>query len=66
MNKIMQQIKTDCEIRKISQRELAEKSKITEVSISRYFTGSRTPSIDNVEKMAAALGLKVALIKKWE
>lgn len=62
MTETMQQIIDDCRLRNITQRELANRSGITENSISRYFNDQRTPDMNNVEKMAAALGLRVALV----
>lgn len=62
MTETMQQIINDCKLRNITQRELSKRSGITENSISRYFKDQRTPDMNNVEKMAAALGLRVALV----
>lgn len=61
MTKIMQQIIASCEVRGISQRELAQKSKLTEASVSRYFNGTRTPNIKSAENMANALGFTLSL-----
>ena len=62
--RIVQQIIEDCKLRGMSQRELANKSGLTEASISRYFNGERSPNIKNAEAMANALGLELRLIKK--
>ena len=51
-----------CRLKNITQRELAEKSGLTEASISRYFSGERTPNIKSAEKIASVLGLRIALI----
>ena len=64
MNKIMQQIKEDCRLRGMTQRELAENSGLTEASVSRYFSGERTPNLKSAERMAEALGLELRLIKR--
>lgn len=64
MNNIINQIINECKLRGISQRELSKRCGITEVSVGRYFNGTRTPSIEIAEKMANALGLELALIKK--
>lgn len=62
MTEIMKQIIAECKSQNMTQRELAERSGVTEASTSRYFNGERTPNIKKVEKMARALGLKLALI----
>lgn len=62
MTEIMKQIIAECKAQNMTQRELAERSGVTESSTSRYFNGERTPNIKKVEKMARALGLKLALI----
>lgn len=41
----------------ISQRELARKSGVTVVSISRYVHGTRTPSLYNAYRVMLALGV---------
>lgn len=63
MTEIMLRIKEECEDLNISQRDLAERSGLTEASISRYFNDQRNPNIKNVEAMAKALGLKILLFK---
>ena len=62
MSDLISSIIEICSSQNITQRELAEKSGLTEVSISRYFNGERIPNIKNAEKMASALGLRIALI----
>ena len=62
MSDLISRIIEICSSQNITQRELAEKSGLTEVSISRYFNGERSPNIKNAEKMASALGLRIALI----
>ena len=59
----MYSIIESCRLQSITQRELAEKSGRTEASISRYFSGERSPNIKNAEKMASALGLRIVMLK---
>lgn len=63
MTEIMQSIIDNCRLQKLSQRELSERSGLTEASISRYFNGERTSNLRNAERMANVLGLKIALVK---
>ena len=48
-----------CEDTGISHRELAEKAGLTEVSVSRYVHGTRTPSFYNAYKIMKALNIGV-------
>lgn len=43
------------DIRGMQQKELAEMSGLTEVTISRYITGSREPKADNIIKICKVL-----------
>lgn len=43
------------DIRGMQQKELAEKSGLTEVTISRYISGSREPKAVNIIKICKAL-----------
>lgn len=63
MSDLVHSIIENCRLQSITQRELAEKSGITESSISRYFNGERNPNIKNAEKMASALGLRIVMLK---
>ena len=63
MSDLISSIIEICSSQNITQRELAEKSGLTEVSISRYFNGERSPNIKNAEKMASALGLRIVMLK---
>lgn len=47
------------EIKKMNQKELSEKSGITEASISRYLNGERTPRTDIIINFAKALEVNV-------
>ena len=44
---------------KLNQKQLAEKTSITEASISKYLSGERTPRIDVAVKLAKALNTSV-------
>ena len=66
MSDLVHSIIENCRLQSITQRELAEKSGITEASISRYFNGERSPNIKNAEKMASALGLRIVMLKAGE
>ena len=61
MTEIMKSIIQECQSKQITQRELAEKSGLTEASISRYFNGERTPNLRNAERMAMAIGKKLIM-----
>ncbi len=63
MSDLVYSIIESCRLQSITQRELAEKSGLTEASISRYFSGERNPNIKNAEKMASALGLRIVMLK---
>ena len=62
MSDLVYSIIENCRLQSITQRELAEKSGLTEASISRYFSGERSPNIKNAEKMASALGLRIVML----
>ena len=62
MSDLVHSIIENCRLQSITQRELAEKSGLTEASISRYFNGERIPNIKNAEKMASALGLRIVML----
>lgn len=63
MSDLVYSIIENCRLQSITQRELAEKSGLTEASISRYFSGERSPNIKNAEKMASVLGLRIVMLK---
>lgn len=50
-----QRLKTARENRKLSQGDLAERSRLQPSAISHFETGSRSPSFDNLKKLADAL-----------
>ena len=66
MSDLVHSIIENCRLQSITQRELAEKSGLTEASISRYFNGERSPNIKNAEKMASALGLRIVMLNAGE
>lgn len=47
------------EKKNITQRELAEKINVTEVTISRYLSGERSPRIEIVSKIAEFFGVSI-------
>ena len=63
MSDLIDSIVENCRLQSVTQRELTKKSGLTEASISRYFSGERSPNIKNAEKMASALGLRIVMIK---
>ena len=55
------------EEKNITQRELAEKINVTEVTISRYLSGERSPRIEIVSKIAEFFGVSIdSLLGKEE
>ena len=44
----------------LTQKELAQKSGVSEMSIRRYEHSERTPSIKNIKPIAAALGVSIS------
>ena len=59
MTETVEKLKRISEIKNVSQANLARRMKVTEVSVSRWFSGTRTPTIENIEKMADALDCKI-------
>lgn len=64
MTETMMQIKRICAERNITQSYIADETGYTQATVSRWFNGSRTPSIRAVERMAGVLGRKVDLVEK--
>lgn len=62
MSEIMQEIKACIESRGIRQKDLAEKMGCKEVSISRWVNGVRDPKSADLERLAKALGMEIALV----
>ena len=61
INPLVEEIKRICFERNITQAKLSEMTGYTQVSICRWFSGQRTPTIDAVEKMADVLGLMIVI-----
>ena len=59
MTETVKKLKRISEIKNVSQANLARRMRVTEVSVSRWFSGTRTPTIENIEKMADALDCKI-------
>ena len=57
-------IKEFLEYRHMSQKELSDKTGLTEVSISRYVAGSRIPNVSIAMRIAAALNTSIESI--WQ
>ena len=58
--KFPKQIKSILELKKnMSQRELAKRMKISEVSVSRYLNGERIPKANVLFSMAKALEISI-------
>ena len=66
MTQIMQDIQNATIKQGMNQRRFANKTGISEQSISRWFGGMRSPKISDVEIMANALGMEIRLCKKEE
>lgn len=64
INPIIKQIKQMCAEKGISQLKMAEMSGYTVASISRWFSGKRTPNVDALEDMAKVVGASVELVIK--
>ena len=63
MTEAMKRIKKELEIQGITQRVFAKRLGVTEVTVHRWLTGERNPSIDYVEQMVANLGLNLLIYK---
>lgn len=64
MTKTLATLKRIAEKTNISQALLAKRMRVTEATISRWFSGDRSPSIQNIEKMAEALDCRVIITLK--
>ncbi len=56
-NIFAQRLQTAMYLRKWSGVELAKRSGLTNVSISRYINGQRLPSVDRIIRLSKALGV---------
>ena len=54
-----EKLKTLLKRQEITQRELAEKAGTTEVSVSRYLRGQRTPRLLTLAAIAQVLGVSI-------
>lgn len=62
MTETIETIKRLAERQGMSQALIAKRMNTTEVSISRWFNGKRTPSIENTEKLAKAVGYRLYVL----
>lgn len=53
---LQEKIRKGMEAKHLNQKQLAERSGITEASISKYLSGERKPRTDAIIKIAKALG----------
>ena len=60
MNNIGAVINQYLELNGMSQKDLADKCKITAVTLNRYISGLRTPKASTLEKIANALDIPVS------
>lgn len=63
MNQAVMRIKKELEAQKITQTDFAKMLGVTNVTVHRWMTGQRSPSIDHVEQMARVLGMHVLVYK---
>ena len=54
-----EKLKTLLKRQEMTQRELAEKAGTTEVSVSRYLSGQRTPRLLTLAAIAQVLGVSI-------
>jgi len=64
INPLVAEIKRICHERNITQARLSELTGYTQVSICRWFSGQRIPTVEAVEKMADVLGLVIKMEDK--
>lgn len=55
MKEFRERLKLTMQLRGMTQRELAEKTGLTEASISRYVSGQRVPNAESLMKICEAL-----------
>ena len=61
--RVMRQIKAIMKNEAIKQVGLAKKTGISPVTINRWMTGAKKPSIESVEKLVNAMGYKILVYK---
>ena len=54
-------IRRELAVRDMSQRDLARKIGVTEVTMSRYINGNRSPKASTLEKIAKGIGVSVSV-----
>ncbi len=59
-------IKEQMEKNNLSQKELAEKTQLTEASLSRYIRNQRTPDANVVANLSKALGCKADFLLEMD
>lgn len=64
MSKIIDAILQQCKNERITQKEIAEKTGVTEAAMSRYFNKNRSPRVETAEKMLDACGLEIVIKEK--
>ena len=53
---VRNRIEMQLRLKKMNQKDLAEKLGVTEVTVSRWLSGERDPSIETLNRIAEALG----------
>lgn len=64
--KFPKQIKSILELKNMSQRQLAKRMKISEVSVSRYLNGERIPKGNILISMAKALEISISELIEFD
>jgi transcriptional regulator with XRE-family HTH domain len=59
-------VKEQMEKNHMTQKELAEKAQLTEVSLSRYIRNQRTPDAHTIAKLSVALGCRADYLLEME
>ena len=59
----MKRIKRELDEKEITQAEFSRMLGVSQVTAMRWLKGIRQPGIDDVERMAAILGLKILVYK---
>ena len=66
MSPIIERIKNEITYQGIQQKELADMIGVTDVTMCRWMTGLRSPSLKYVEKMLSVLGMHIAIYKEYK
>jgi transcriptional regulator with XRE-family HTH domain len=59
-DELARRLKTEREGRRLSQQDLASKLGVAPNTVSRWETGTYTPRLDDLDRIAAALGMDVS------